>query len=102
MISSEINIVNNSLCAFRFKQAMNKICLQDELLWSSKTFIKVFHVDKNRWIPKKGEQLEVFMEHDNPKNKFAACVKANKENCRTFKEKCHEKICRSNIFLSVE
>ena len=35
MTSLEINLKNDSLCGFRFKETMEKIYLQDEVLWSS-------------------------------------------------------------------
>ena len=43
-----------------------------------KTFIKWYHVYKDTWIPTEGKELKVFMESDNPKEKFAGCVKVNK------------------------
>ena len=66
------------------KESTEKICLQDELpivlitALELNTFIKGYHVYKDTWIPKEGEQLDVFMEPDNPKDKFAVCVKVNK------------------------
>ena len=67
------------------KETTEKICLQDELpivlitTMELKTFIKGYHVYKDTWIPKEGEQFEVFMEPDNPKDKLAVCVKVNKK-----------------------
>ena len=64
------------------KETTEKIYLQDELpivlitTMELKTFIKWYHVYKDTWIPTEGEQFEVFMEPDNPKDKFAVCVKA--------------------------
>ena len=101
--SLENNIVNESLCAFRFTFKMSKetaenICLQDELpIVLITTFIKMYHVYKDRWISKESEHLNVFMEPDNPKD-AVVCVKVNK-NCWAFKERCSGKICE-NIFFS--
>ena len=63
------------------KETTEKICLQDELpivlitTMELKTFIKGYHVYKDTWIPKEGEQLEVFMEPDNPKRSLQYVLK---------------------------
>lgn len=84
---SENNIVNDATQAlkFAFKETTEKVCSQDELTivvittMDFKTFFQAYSVYKDTWIPKEGKQIEVFMEPDNPIDKFTICVKVKKK-----------------------
>ena len=62
--SFENNFVNDSLCEFT--------------LWSSKLLSNGITFTHDTWIPTEGKELKVFRESGNPKEKFAGCVKVNK------------------------
>ena len=70
---------------FAFKMTTEIICLQDELpivliiTLDLETFIKGYHVYKDVWKPKQGEQLYVLMEPNNRMDKSAACAKINEK-----------------------
>ena len=53
-------------------------------------------------MPKEGKQLEVFIEPDNLKDKFAVCFKVNKTNIRHVEKRSYGKICKKSFFLWYE
>lgn len=88
-------------------KVVENICLQDEppiVLISTmekNTFSNGYHVYKDTWIPKEGKQLEVFIEPDNLKDKFAVCFKVNKTNIRHLEKRSYAKICKKIFFSAV-
>ena len=61
--------------------------------------LKGQYIYQDIWTSKPGEQFKIFMEPDNPKEKFAVCANKNKIYCGTFKERYHWKISKDNLFL---
>ena len=83
-----------------------KICLQDELpivlitTLDLKTFIKGYHVYKDIWAPKQGEQLDVLMEPDNRMDKFAVCVKIKEKTMAHLKKGVHSEDLQRQSYTS--
>ena len=81
------------------KRTTEKICVQDELpivlitTMKLKTFIKGYQVYKETWIAKEGEQLEVFIELDNPK------VKLNKKIVGHLKKGATKRFAKTIFFF---
>ena len=83
--SPSLHVCTLCIGVFAFKMTTEIICLQDELpivlitTLDLETFNKGYHVYKDIWTPKQGEQLDVLMEPDNRMDKFAVCVKINEK-----------------------
>ena len=78
-----LHVCTLCIAIFAFKMTTEIICLQDELpivlitTLDLETFIKGHHVYKDIWTH--SEQLDVLVEPDNRKGKFAVCVKINEK-----------------------